>query len=193
MLKLQLSLMGVVLCLITCSAITPPKDLYAKTISTKLTRTTKNYAGTYPQVTNHGNPATWVLISPASWTSGFFPATMYELHRRQTLCPSHSDGVNWLTRGRKWSDAVLAMSNGNNQGHDQGFLSFPFVEELKMSVVSAQISFICVTNLHHFVQQPEEHNRHKRREQICENFGFSLQSDCQVHSLVEYGIVARRF
>lgn len=178
MLKFQLSLMGVVLCLLTCSAITPPKDLYAKTISTKLSRTTKNYAGTYPQVTNHGNPATWVLISPASWTSSFFPATMYELHRRQTLCPSHSDGVNWLTRGRKWSDAVLAMSNGNHQGHDQGFLSFPFVEELKMFVLPILIVVYSASDQRHLVQQPEEHNGYKRSEQICENFGRSLQSYC---------------
>lgn len=112
--------------------ITPPANLYSHTIATKLNTTTANYAGTYPQVTDHSNPAKWQLLGSDEWTTGFFPATMYELDRRQKLCPAYSDGVNWLTRGRKWSDGLVPLSNGNSQGHDQGFLSFPFVAELAM-------------------------------------------------------------
>lgn len=111
-------------------SLTPPSTLYSSLISSKLQKTSASYKGTYPQVTDHASPAHWVLISPNSWTTGFFPATMYELHRRQTICPQYSDGVDWLSLGRKWSLGEVPLEAGNGQGHDQGFLSFPFVAEL---------------------------------------------------------------
>jgi hypothetical protein len=116
------------------SAVSPPPDLYSQTISTKLNTTTElsRYSGTYPQVTDHSEPAKWQYLDVNQWTTGFFPAIMYEMNKRQTLCPAYSDGIHWLTRARKWSDGLLPMADGNKQRHDQGFLSLPFVAELAM-------------------------------------------------------------
>lgn len=116
-------------------AVTPSPDLFSSTISSKLWTTTANYAGTYPQVTDHGNPAHWVLLNIQQWTSGFFPATMYEMNRRQTLCPANSDGHDWLSRARTWTNAIVPLQYGNSQEHDQGFLSLPLTYELKLFVV----------------------------------------------------------
>jgi hypothetical protein len=113
------------------SIVSPPADLYSQAISTKLNTTTDPtmYTGTYPGVTDHSDPAKWQYVSVNQWTTGFFPATMYEMHRRQILCPA-SDGIDWLTRARKWSDGLIPMTDGNGQRHDQGFLSLPFIAEL---------------------------------------------------------------
>ncbi|KAF8308232.1 glycoside hydrolase family 88 protein [Clavulina sp. PMI_390] len=128
--------------LLSCKAlaatINPPADLYSSVIASKLQGTTNpaNYSGVYPQLTNHANPAKWQYLSANQWTSSFFPATMYEMARRQSLCPNTAStgaNVNWLERGREWSAAILPLDNGNSQGHDQGFLSFPFVAELAVN------------------------------------------------------------
>ncbi|KAF8308233.1 glycoside hydrolase family 88 protein [Clavulina sp. PMI_390] len=113
-------------------------DVYSPLISSKLKITTNpsNYSALYPQVTDHGNPARWQYLDINQWTTGFFPATMYEMARRKTLCPNSpnfEDNVDWLERGRIWSEAILPMDNGNAQGHDQGFLSLPFVAELAVN------------------------------------------------------------
>ncbi|KAF8308231.1 glycoside hydrolase family 88 protein [Clavulina sp. PMI_390] len=120
------------------TTVQPTSDLYSSTISSKLQVTTNpsNYSSLYPQITDHGNPAKWQYLNVNQWTTGFFPATMYEMARRKTLCPntsSFNDGVDWLERGRVWSAAILPMDNGNAQGHDQGFLSLPFVAELAVN------------------------------------------------------------
>jgi hypothetical protein len=111
-----------------CFNITP--DLYSPAINTKLDNTSSYYAKLYPQITDHGNPAHWQLLEVDEWTSGFFPATMYEMYRRQLLCPLYSDGINWLGKARVWSEAIVFLQNGNSLGHDQGFVSLPFVYEL---------------------------------------------------------------
>jgi hypothetical protein len=122
----------------TTRAVSPPSDLYSHSISTKLNTTTDptKYTDVYPQVTTttttDSDPAKWQYLSADQWTTGFFPATMYEMNRRQRICPVYSDGIDWLMRARKWSDGLVPLTNGNSQGHDQGFLSFPFIAELAL-------------------------------------------------------------
>ncbi|KAJ7184363.1 glucuronyl hydrolase [Mycena filopes] len=76
----------------------------------------------------------WLDFSPDTWTSGFFPATLYALNTRKTLCGATTanglGAANWLTWGRSTSNGLIPLEAHNNQGHDVGFLSFPFVEEL---------------------------------------------------------------
>jgi hypothetical protein len=122
--------------LTTISLITPlnaytfPEQLYSPLISSKLASTSATYPRSYPQYTDHADPAHWLYFGPDTWTSGFFPATLYELNTRQTLCPAQSDGIDWLSRARTWSSGLIPLEVTNHQGHDVGFLSFPFVNEL---------------------------------------------------------------
>ncbi|KAF8308234.1 d-4,5 unsaturated-glucuronyl hydrolase-like protein [Clavulina sp. PMI_390] len=88
-----------------------------------------------PQVTNHGDQVAKHLVTD-QWTAGFFPATLYEMARRNDLCPntaSFGAEVDWLQLGREWSSIVLPLADGNSQGGDQGFLSLPFVAELAIN------------------------------------------------------------
>ncbi|KAJ6582824.1 glycoside hydrolase family 88 protein [Mycena sp. CBHHK59/15] len=62
---------------------------------------------------------------------------MYALNTRKTLCGvSPANGLSaadWLTLGRSASNGLIPLELHNNQGHDVGFLSFPFVEELAIN------------------------------------------------------------
>ncbi len=88
----------------------------------------------YPQWTSQ--TGAWQFFNPDTWTSGFFPATGYALNTRKNLCgatPNNNLGIaNWLELGRAASAALVPLEIKNNQGHDVGFLSFPFVEELAL-------------------------------------------------------------
>ncbi|KAF9518933.1 glycoside hydrolase family 88 protein [Hydnum rufescens UP504] len=114
-----------------------PENLYSPLISSKLAATSATYLGKYPQYTDHASPAQWIWFNPDGWTSGFLPATLYELHTRQSLCPEQSDGIDWLSRARNWSAGLVPLETANHVGHDVGFLSFPFVEELKLNPTNA--------------------------------------------------------
>ena len=118
-----------------------PSELYSPLISSKLAATSASYPGKYPQYTDHGSPAKWIFFNPDGWTSGFLPATLYELHTRQCLCPEQADGIDWLGRARNWSAGLVPLETLNHVGHDVGFLSFPFVEELKLFV-------FCILDVH---------------------------------------------
>ncbi|KAG6836568.1 hypothetical protein H0H93_006672 [Arthromyces matolae] len=89
----------------------------------------------YPQYTT--TTGQWLYFSPDTWTSGFFPATPYALNSRKAVCPpTDANGLSiadWLTLGRSASTGLIPLEAGNHQGHDQGFLSFPFAEELAVN------------------------------------------------------------
>lgn len=81
---------------------------------------------------------TWVYFGIDGWTTGFFPATLYAQAERLRICRDRAvqgpwSQQEWLGLGRKWATAMLSLTQGNGQGHDQGFLAFPFVEELKIN------------------------------------------------------------
>jgi len=86
----------------------------------------------YPQYTT--TTGTWQYFSPDTWTSGFFPATGYALNTRKKLCSaSDANGLgtaDWVALGRAASNGLIPLEANTGVGHDVGFLSFPFVEEL---------------------------------------------------------------
>jgi hypothetical protein len=43
---------------------------------------------------------------------------------------SELGNADWVGLGRTWSDGLISLESSNSVGHDVGFLSFPFVEEL---------------------------------------------------------------
>lgn len=117
-------------------AATVPSELFSDLVPSKILATTKLLPSplTYPQYTS--TSGSWLLFSPDTWTSGFFPSTLYALNTRKTLCGATSanglGAADWLDLGRYLSSGEISLEGGNSEGHDQGFLSFPFVEELAM-------------------------------------------------------------
>ncbi|KAL0574575.1 hypothetical protein V5O48_007387 [Marasmius crinis-equi] len=117
---------------------TPPAELFSPLIPQKLLRTYSALPTPvqYPQWTDKSAEGKWDYFVPDTWTSGFFPATLYEMNTRQTLCEEKDAaglGTDWLSMGRKASDGLVGLPGHNTQGHDVGFLAFPFVEELKIN------------------------------------------------------------
>jgi len=121
-------------CLVTTAHAAPPTELFSPLVPQKVLATFKALSNPtkYPQYTS--SSGAWLYFSPDTWTSGFFPVTQYELNTRTKLCPANPANAlgiaDWLALGRSASNGLIPLENGNGQGHDQGFLSFPFVEEL---------------------------------------------------------------
>ncbi|KAJ7273074.1 glycoside hydrolase family 88 protein [Mycena rebaudengoi] len=114
-----------------------PPQLFSGLIPAKVLATANSLPAAiqYPQYTTSGGD--WLLFGPDTWTSGFFPTTLYALNTRKSLCgatPSNGLGsADWLRVGRSISNGLIPLEIRNGQGHDQGFLSFPFVEELAIN------------------------------------------------------------
>ncbi|KIK95958.1 glycoside hydrolase family 88 protein [Paxillus rubicundulus Ve08.2h10] len=110
-----------------------PPELYSSLIPQKLLATTNTQRNPpqYPQYTDRV-VGEWQWFSPDTWSSGFLPATMYELHTRTRLCTGQGsgEGTDWVDLGRVWSAAEVPLETKTSVGHDVGFLSFPFVQEL---------------------------------------------------------------
>ncbi|KAF9228745.1 glycoside hydrolase family 88 protein [Gyrodon lividus] len=110
-----------------------PSELYSSLIPQKLLATANTHYNPpqYPQYTDRV-VGEWQWFSPDTWTSGFLPATLYELDTRTRLCKGQGsgEGMDWVGLGRTWSAAEVPLETKNNVGHDVGFLSFPFVQEL---------------------------------------------------------------
>ncbi|KAF7359238.1 Glycoside hydrolase family 88 protein [Mycena sanguinolenta] len=117
---------------------TVPAQLYSNLIPQKVLATNKALPVPveYPQYTDT-QVGKWLYFIPDTWTSGFFPTTLYALNTRKNLCGATSaNGLNaadWLTLGRSASNGLIPLELHNTQGHDVGFLSFPFVEELTIN------------------------------------------------------------
>ncbi|KAJ7491223.1 glycoside hydrolase family 88 protein [Mycena latifolia] len=120
------------------SALTVPAQLFSGLIPQKVLATAKSLPAPiqYPQYTDT-SVGHWLDFVPDTWTSGFFPATLYALNTRKTLCAATAaNGLSsgdWLNLGRAASNGLIPLETHNNQGHDVGFLSFPFVEELTIN------------------------------------------------------------
>ncbi|KAF9258051.1 glycoside hydrolase family 88 protein [Marasmius fiardii PR-910] len=113
-----------------------PSELLSPLIPQKLQNTFNSLPQPvqYPQYTDSSRPGKWLFFVPDTWTSAFFPTTLYEMDRRQTLCGGSNVsgvGINWRDLGRSASQGLINLPGHNTQGHDVGFLSFPFVEEWK--------------------------------------------------------------
>ncbi|KAI0761455.1 Six-hairpin glycosidase-like protein [Irpex lacteus] len=112
-----------------------PSELFSPLIAQKVLATANNTQNPpkYPQWTDRTN-GSWQFFGPDTWTSGFFPATLYALNDRASICPSDElKETSWLELARKWSSAEVPLETKTTVGHDVGFLSFPFIEELKVN------------------------------------------------------------
>ncbi|KAH7104068.1 Six-hairpin glycosidase [Auriculariales sp. MPI-PUGE-AT-0066] len=123
------------------SAWTAPATLFDPLVASKVLATAKTVQNPpkIPSITS--TSGTWTWSSANSWTSGFFPATLYQLSKRECMC-SGSTSVNgstpdWRGLGRTWSAALVPLHWHNGVGHDVGFLSWPFVDELALSPTNA--------------------------------------------------------
>ncbi len=116
-------------------------ELYSSLIPSKVLATANKLNNKFPQYTD-STAGAWQLFSADTWTSGFFPATLYALETRKTpLCgrATSANGLNvadWADLGRKTGAGLAALTTSNSVGHDVGFLSFPYVDELSMLVIS---------------------------------------------------------
>ncbi|OCH85221.1 d-4,5 unsaturated-glucuronyl hydrolase-like protein [Obba rivulosa] len=91
----------------------------------------------YPQYTDRVE-GDWIWFKPDEWTTGFFPATLYAMHKRAQLCPSISGNASqWLELGRSWSTGEISLEHNNTLGHDVGFVSYPFMLELGVNSKNA--------------------------------------------------------
>ena len=128
---------------IPTTAATPPPQLYSPLISSKVrsTATSESNPPIYPQYTD-STVGQWQDFVPDTWTTGFFPATLYALNTRAKLCGT-GDGGTWVQLGRQWSTGEIPLETNNTVGHDVGFLSMPFVEEYNMYGCSFLQVFLC--------------------------------------------------
>ena len=125
--------------------LTLPAELFSPLVAQKILATaqTVQSPAKYPQYTDRVQ-GIWQYFSPDTWTSGFFPATLYELNRRQTLCPTQQlNSSDWLTLAQTWSTAEVPLETHTTVGHDVGFLSFPFANELQVYVAAAWPNYRC--------------------------------------------------
>ena len=51
--------------------------------------------------------------------------------------------TDWLSLGRTWSAAEIPLEVKTGVGHDVGFLSFPFAEELELYVIYSFLIVYC--------------------------------------------------
>jgi hypothetical protein len=116
----------------------PPPELFHPLVPKKVLATFQALSNPikYPQYTTTNG--IWEHFNPDTWTSGFLPATGYAINKRKTLCGvSDANGLgaaDWLTLSRAASSGLIPLETKTTVGHDVGFLSFPFVEELSMLV-----------------------------------------------------------
>ncbi|KAK0458562.1 glycoside hydrolase family 88 protein [Desarmillaria tabescens] len=115
-------------------------ELYSSLIPSKVLATANKLNNKFPQYTD-STAGAWKLFTANKWTSGFFPASLYALEKRKMMCGASSanglNAVDWADLGRKTSAGLAALTMNNSVGHDVGFLSFPYVDELSIHPTNA--------------------------------------------------------
>ncbi|KAG8738703.1 hypothetical protein FRC12_016654 [Ceratobasidium sp. 428] len=120
----------------------PPRQLTSPLIASKVEKTASKLSSppTYPQWTYLAGNGSWQYFPAATWTSGFFPATLYLMNTRKSeLCPGdNSTGqADWLATAEKWMQGLDPVANpdANLFGvrHDVGFLAFGWFEALRLN------------------------------------------------------------
>lgn len=114
-------------------ALQPAQELFSPLICPKVLNTFESLPDPtkYPEYTD-SITGKWIDFAPDTWTSGFLPATAYALNSRNRFCP---DNVDWLALGRASAGPLVALEAKNTLGHDVGFLSYPFVDEISVFVL----------------------------------------------------------
>ncbi|KZP01217.1 glycoside hydrolase family 88 protein [Calocera viscosa TUFC12733] len=115
-----------------------PVELYSPIIAQKLLKTAQSQSSpsSYPQYTNPGGNGSWDLFSADTWTSAFFSGELYLLNQRFTiLCPggaANVNGTDWIVDGQDWSEGLASLTTTNTLGHDVGFISQPFRDDVSL-------------------------------------------------------------
>ncbi|KAG8738448.1 hypothetical protein FRC10_006824 [Ceratobasidium sp. 414] len=118
------------------------QQLTSPLIATKLEKTTSTLGSppTYPQWTYLSGSGSWQYFPAATWTSGFFPASLYLMNTRKSeLCKTDSSTgqTGWLAAAEKWMQGLDPVANPNaglfGVRHDVGFLSFGWFEALRLN------------------------------------------------------------
>lgn len=114
-------------------ALQPAHELFSPSISPKILNTLESlpHPTKYPEYTD-SIVGKWLDFAPNTWTSGFLPSTAYALYTRNFFCP---DGIDWLALGRSSAGPLVPLEAKNTLGHDVGFLSYPFVDEISVFVL----------------------------------------------------------
>lgn len=123
-------------------------ELFSSIIPQKITVIASNFtgSGSYPQYTD-SNLGEWQYFPADTWTTGFFPSMLYAMNKRSTICQGNGlNGTNWLEEARRWSTDELPLETTNTLGHDVGFVSFPFQDELELWVPHNECCSIQILN-----------------------------------------------
>ena len=98
-----------------------PAELFSPLVAQKILATAQTVQSPvkYPQYTDRVK-GVWDYFNPDTWTSGFFPSTLYALHERASLCPAPElNATDWLLLGQTWSaaevpsDTILASNTSS--------------------------------------------------------------------------------
>jgi hypothetical protein len=166
----------------TCYPQLPPQ-LFSPLIAQKLlacAQLTPGVPTSYPQYTTR-DTGLWRYFGADTWTSGFLPATFYNLAERTTICPNSLNDTTtaqWLEIARSSATGEIPLETHSSVGHDVGFLSFPFVDELDMY---ATLTFGLPLH-NHVRQKPEKRNSHPGRCDICIRTRRTLQPRRRMHT-----------
>ncbi|KAI0747607.1 d-4,5 unsaturated-glucuronyl hydrolase-like protein [Daedaleopsis nitida] len=116
-----------------------PSELFSPLVAQKVLKTALEFQHhsppQYPQLTDRVK-GEWQWFDADGWTTGFFPATLYAMYERTKLCHKSNAAGNaaqWLELGRTWATGEISLESHNSVGHDVGFLSFPFMDELNVN------------------------------------------------------------
>ncbi|KIY62716.1 glycoside hydrolase family 88 protein [Cylindrobasidium torrendii FP15055 ss-10] len=117
----------------------PPSQLWSSIVPKKIKAAYDSVTTDrpYPQWTGiKTDVGDWQLFPADTWTSGFFPSTLYALNARLSMCgATESNGLgqaDWLKLARTNSASLASLTKSNTVGHDVGFLAFPFMDELRV-------------------------------------------------------------
>jgi hypothetical protein len=112
-----------------------PLELFSSIIAQKSLRTFHALPSPikYPHYTD-ATAGDWKYFNPNTWTSAFFPSSLYLLNTRTELCGATASNdlgtANWLALARSASTALLSLNASATIGHDVGFISYAFIAEL---------------------------------------------------------------
>ncbi|KAI9056950.1 glycoside hydrolase family 88 protein [Trametes sanguinea] len=117
----------------------PPAELYSPLVVEKVLKTAQSFPDPpqYPQYTDR-DEGNWIWFNTDLWTTGFFPSTLYAMHERAQICGSKAGNAEqWLELGRSWSTPEIPLETHTTVGHDVGFVSYPFMDEIKVNPKNA--------------------------------------------------------
>lgn len=169
-----------------------PPQLFSPLIAEKLlanAQITQGIPSSYPQYTTP-DTGVWRYFGADTWTSGFLPATYYALAERAAICPHTLNGTTtsqWLAFGRSSATGEIPLEVHTTVGHDVGFLSFPFVDELSTCALPSHTTLSISVLLSRPHQRPEEQNSPAIRRGVRRCISRKIQPYRWLHAQLGHG------